>query len=258
MPPHPLDFFDANSGIGPYYNPPPGYDPSALALLRKMDELGIAEAAAYHFKAQQYDFREGNAVLLDEIAEHDRLHPVLMVGPHHTGEAHSPDELVELMRRNDARILKMFFGVQPFVPGPDPFLMAPIFDRVAEHRPVLILDYAEIHQVQFNWIVDILEGWPGIKVVLVLPKLEYHERYFYAMWERFDGFFLELAGNQTMGTLEKIVERFGPERVVYGSRYPYFTPLQGMLQIIYSGIDEDAKRKIAGDNMRSLLKDVTL
>ena len=31
-----------------------------------------------------------------------------------------------------------------------------------------------------------------------------------------------------------------------------------MLQVIYAGIDEDAKRKIAGDNMRSLLKDVTL
>ena len=61
-----------------------------------------------------------------------------------------------------------------------------------------------------------------------------------------------------MGTLEKIVERFGPERVVYGSRYPYFTPLQSMLQIIYAGIDEEAKRKIAGDNMRSLLRDVTL
>ena len=258
MPIHPLNFFDANCGVGQYYNPPPGHDPSTLALLRKMDEVGIAESAVYHFKAQQYDFREGNGVLLDEIAEHGRLHPVLMVGPHHTGEAPTPDEMVELMRQNDARILKMFFGVQPFVPGPDPFLMGPLFDRVAEHRPVLILDYADIHGVQFNWIIDILDGWPGIKVVLVLPKIEYHERYFYALWERFDSFFLELAGNQTMGTLEKIVERFGPERVVYGSRYPYFTPLQTMLQIIYSDIDEEAKRKIAGDNMRSLLKDVTL
>ncbi len=255
---HPLRFFDVNCGIGPYYNPPPGHDPSVSALLRGMDELGIAESAVYHFQAQQYDYRVGNETLLRETAEHDRLHPALMVGPGHTGEAHSPDEVAALMRSGGARILKMFFGVQPFVPGPDPFLMAPLLDRVAERRPLLILDHADIHGVRFDWIVDILEGWPGVKVILVLPKLEYHERYFYALWERFDGFFLELAGDQTMGTLEAIVARFGPERVVYGSRYPYFTPLQTMLQVIYSEIDDEAKRKIAGGNVRSLMEDVIL
>ena len=255
---HPLRFFDVNCGIGPYYNPPPGHDPSADALLGSMDRLGIAESAVYHFQAQQYDYRVGNRALLDETAAHNRLHPVLMVGPPHTGEAHSPDEVVGLMRQGNARILKMFFGVQPFVPGPDPFLMTPLFDRVAERRPALILEYADIHQVQFDWIVDILEGWPGIKVILALPKIEYHERYFYALWERFDHFFLELAGDQTMGALEAIVARFGPERVLYGSRHPYFTPLQTMLQVIYSEIDEEAKRKIAGGNARSLMEDAAL
>ena len=255
---HPLRFFDVNCGIGPYFNPPSGHDPSAVGLLQKMDELGIAEAAVYHFKAQQYDFREGNPALFAEINEHQRLKPVLLVGPHHSGEAPTPDEITATMKSNDARILKMHFGVQPFVPGPDPFLMAPLFDKVAPHRPVLILEYADVHEVQFNWIVDILNGWPGIKIVLVLPKIEYHERYFYALWERFDGFFVELAGDQTMGSLEAIVEKVGSGRVLYGSRYPYFTPLQTMLQIIYAEIDDDAKRGIAGDNLRNLLKDVIL
>ena len=37
-----------------------------------------------------------------------------------------------------------------------------------------------------------------------------------------------------------------------------FTPLQTMLQVVYAEIDEEAKRKIAGDNVRKLLEDVVL
>ena len=63
MPIHPLNFFDVNCGIGSYYNPPRGYVPSPEALLRKMDELGIAESAVYHMHAQQYDYSEGNVTV---------------------------------------------------------------------------------------------------------------------------------------------------------------------------------------------------
>jgi len=45
---------------------------------------------------------------------------------------------------------------------------------------------------------------------------------------------------------------------VFGSNYPYFTPLQSMLHLIYSEIAEEDKRLIAGDTVRGLLrKEVT-
>ncbi len=258
MPIHPLNFLDVNCGIGSYFNPPRGFDPSPRALLRKMDELGIAEAAVYHFHAQQYDYIEGNTTLIKEIAEHPRLSPVPLVGPHYTGEAHAPDALAEFMRLHDARIVKMFFGNQPLVPGPDPFLLEPLLDTLAERRAVLLLEYADHMAIDFDKLRALLVGWPSVNLVLVFPRTEHHDRYFYALWERFDNFIIELAGNQFMDGIETIVERFGPERIVYGSRYPYFTPLQSMLQLIYADIDEDAKRKIAGDNVRTLTGRVLL
>jgi predicted TIM-barrel fold metal-dependent hydrolase len=258
MPIHPLNFLDVNCGIGAYYNPPRGLDPSPEALLRKMDELGIAESAVFHFKAQQYNYSEGNSTLVKEISGEPRLRPVLLVGPHHTGEVSEPKELCEFMKVNDARILKMYFGVQPFVPGPDPFLLGPLLDSLAQRRVILLLEYANHLDIHMQWLRDILEDWPDVKIVLIAPKYEYHDRYFYALWERYDNFFLELAGYQGLGSIEAVVERFGAERILYGSRYPYFTPLQTMLQIIYAEIDDEAKRKIAGDNVRKLLEDVAL
>jgi predicted TIM-barrel fold metal-dependent hydrolase len=258
MPIHPLNFLDINCGIGSYFNPPRGHDPSPEALLRRMDELGIAEAAVYHFHAQQYDYFEGNATLIDAISEHPRLSPVPMVGPHYTREAMAPDETVEFMRSHDARIVKMFFGNQPLVPGPDPFLLEPLLDELARKRAVLLLEYADHLTIDFDKLRALLGGWPGLSMVLVFPRTEYHDRYFYALFERFDNFLIELAGNQFMDGIETIVERFGPERIVYGSRYPYFTPLQSMLQVIYADVDEDTKRKIAGDNVRALLDRVVL
>ena len=184
-----------------------------------MDELGIAESAVYHMHAQQYDHNEGNSTLIKDVSGQQRLHPVLLVGPHHTGEVPNPEALYQFMRENNAWMLKMYFGVEPFVPGPDPFLLAPLLDLLSERRMILLLEYAS-RNVQHHWIREILEGWPGVRIVLMVPKIEYEARYLYALWERFDSFFFELTGNQFVGGIESVVERFGAERMVYGSRYP--------------------------------------
>ncbi len=47
--------------------------------------------------------------------------------------------------------------------------------------------------------------------------------------------------------------RFGAERLLFGTRLPYFTPGSAIGMLSYAGISEAERTRIAGDNLRNLL-----
>lgn len=258
MPPHPLNFLDVNCSIGHWANRAPDADVSAAGLLRSMDELGIAEACPFHAVARDHCLTEGNTALIDETRGTARLHPVWVVSPHHTGECLPPAELIEAMEANGVRLARVSFGSAQYVPRLDLFLFEPLLDALAQARVPLILSYEDIAAVAWREIVEAMSKWSGLRIILSAPKITFHDRYFYALWERFDSFYVELSGYQVLDGIELVTKRFGPGRLVYGSRYPHFTPLQSMLQVIYSEVDDETKRAIAGDTVRRLIAEVAL
>ncbi len=252
MPLHPLDFFDCNSALGPFKNLPPGTDWSAGALLERMDELGIAEACTHCPAATP----EQNRTIVDSTSGTDRLHPVWYVGTHYTGEFPSPTELTKQMVDSGVRMARIAPG-PPFFPSDfDLCGMEPLLDALAERSIVLYLDCTRVPRPPVRVLQDMLSGWPAIPVILGMAKMLQDDRYFYYLWERHANFHVELSGYQTLGAIETVTERFGSDRLVFGSRYPFFTPLQSMLQVIYSLVEEDVKRDIAGATLRKLLREV--
>ena len=258
MPLHPLNFLDVNCCIGPRINMAPDADVSADGLLRKMDELGIAEACPFNALARDHDLIEGNQAAVDETRATDRLHPVWIVSPHHTGECLNPTHLLAGMRLSDIRLARVCFGSAQYVPRLDPFLFEPLLDALADAQLPLILSYQDMGSVAWPEIVEALSKWPGLRIILGTSKITFHDRYFYALWERFDTFYVELSGYQVLDGIEAVTKRFGPDRLVFGSRYPHFTPLQSMLQVVYSEVDEEVRRGIAGDTVRRLMKEADL
>lgn len=258
MPVHPLNFLDVNCSIGPWANRAPDADVSAAGLLRSMDELGIAEACPFHAVARDHCLAEGNAALIDETRGSERLHPVWVVSPHHTAECPAPSELLASMKANRVRLARVSFGSAHYVPRLDLFLFEPLLDALADARIPLILSYEDAAAVAWPEIVEALSKWPGLRIILATAKTTFHDRYFYALWERFDSFYVELSGYQVLDGIELVTKRFGPERLVYGSRYPHFTPLQSMLQVVYSEVDDATKRSIAGDTVRRMIAEIAL
>ena len=47
---------------------------------------------------------------------------------------------------------------------------------------------------------------------------------------------------------------FGAERLIFGTGMPEYAPGPAVTLITYSGLDEEAKRQVAGDNLRRLLR----
>ena len=250
-----LEFMDVNCFVGPWPNQPPGADVSATALLGRMDGLGIAEACPFHAMARDHSLLEGNAALVEEVAGQPRLHAAWIASPHHTGECLAPAELVQAMRRHEVRLARISFGSSQYVPRFELFLFEPLLDALADARVPLIVSFDDIGAVPFSEVAAALAGWPGLRIILCLPKVTFHDRYFYALWERLDTFHVELSGYQVLAGVEAVTERFGAGRLVYGSRYPHFTPLQSMLQVIYAEVEADVKAAIAGGTVRRLMQE---
>ena len=255
---HPLSFLDVNCCLGPYYNPPPGHDWSAQGLLARMDELGIAEACVTPLMGRDYDPWQSNLWLSDSVPSSPRLHRAWTAANHHSGEFPSPEELIEAMRRQDVRLLRLYLYAEAFVSRLDVPIFGELFDALDQYRVPLLLDCSGALTLQAEDLAPVLQGWPDMPLILSVAKIVQHDRWFYYLWERYPNFYVELSGYQCLRGTEAVVQRFGPERLLFGSRYPYFTPMQSMLQVIYADMDEDAKRAIAGGTARRLLSEVQL
>lgn len=252
---HPLRFQDANCTVGPYYNPPPGLDWSPAALVRKMDALGIAEACPATLIGRDFDPQAGNDWLVTHVPPTERLHPVWTAATHHTGEFPTPEALLAQMREHGVRMLRFFLMPTAFLNRLDLPVLGELFDAMAACRVPLLLDAFGAGQLYATDLEPILRGWPHLPLILSVRKTTQDDRWLYYLWERYEHFYLDLPGYQALYGIESVVRRFGPRRLLYSSRYPYFTPMQTMLQVIYADIDDEAKRAIAGDTLRSLLRE---
>lgn len=255
---HELRFLDVNCALGPYYNPPPGHDWSLAGLLMKMDELGIAEACPSCFLGRDYDPAEGNEWLTANAPASERIHPVWTIATHYSLEFPAPQELLRQMAAHQVKMLRLWLYPTAYLDRLDLPLFGELFDALGQHRIPVLVDAGDPSLLRAADLEPLLCGWPDIPFILSVPKQSQNERWFYYLWEKYENFHLDLPGYQILGGIEAAVARFGPSCLVYGSRYPYFTPMQTMLQLIYSEIDENDKRAIAGDNVRRLLGRVTL
>jgi hypothetical protein len=252
---HPLRFLDVNCTVGPYHNPAPGYDWSPAALLRKLDALGIAEACPATLIGRDFDPQAGNDWLAARVPPTDRLHPVWTAATHHTGEFPPPETLLKRLRTEGVRMLRFYLSPTAFLNRLDLPVLGELFDALGARRVPLLLDAFGAGQLYATDLEPILRGWPRLPIILSVRKVTQDDRWLYYLWERFDQLYLDLPGYQQLYAVERVVHRFGPRRLVYGSRYPYFTPLQTMLQVAYADVDDAAKRAIAGDTVRDLLRE---
>lgn len=252
-----LHFVDADCTLGPYAIPllPAGVDGSALSLIAKMDELGIAEACTASAVAMEYAPEVGNRQLSAEIRPFPRLHPVWMVGAHHTGEYPPPSLLCVQLAEHGVRMVKLVLHAgESYLHSFDPVLYQELLDLLAELRIPLHLDYYDFTDHDIRDLRETLRAWPALPIIITAPKIFKEERALYHLWEQFSNLYLTLSGYQLMGGIEETVKHFGARVLLYGSYFPYFTPLQSMLQLLYSDISEHDQRLIAGETILGLLR----
>lgn len=244
-----LPFFDCNARIGRCSTPRPEQFTDVAGLLDEMDRAGIESALVCHAWSVEWDPPKGNEALLADIAGQERLRPCFVALPPGTAEVAPPPDF--------ARRVKDVGGAVRLFPKEHQYLlndvtvgyMLDVFS--AQRVPVLI----DIGQTGWGELAGLLQRHPALSVLLL--GLYYRvDRYLYPLLERFGNLHVESGTYGVHRGIEAVCERFGAERLVFGTDLPVHEAGGPIAMVTYAQISDDEKRLIAGGNLRRLLGEV--
>lgn len=241
----PLHFFDCNCQIGRFGAPAPGLALTPEALEGELQHFGIARALCYHALAKEYSPAEGNRALLED--RRPWLEPCWVAMPHHTGELPAPQELLRQMHEADVRAVRLFpkehnWRLREWAAGE-------LLAVLAEARIATLLD---ADQTDWDEVDAICAAHPGLPLILLRPNYR-AARFLYPLFERHANLRIEFSLYQVHRGIEEICQRFGAERLVFGSALPTFSPGGPVAMVTYADVNERDKEAMAGGTLARLL-----
>jgi len=245
-----MKVFDCNCCIGKISVPLPGFIENAKDLIAIVEKAGLDEALIYHTLSKEYSPILGNQKILQETGEYKNLFPCWTILPHHTGEVPSADKFVEEM------IEKRVFAVRIF-PKTHNWILSEwsaghMLKALEERRIPVFIDFEE---TDWSQIYSLCSRHPNLPVVLTRVPY-WSSRQVYALLAETENAYIETSFFQLYNGIEDICDKFGANRILYGSAVPYFNMAPSMMAIKYADITDAEKAKIAGANLYHLVKSV--
>ncbi len=242
-----IPYFDSFATIGPRPRKHPRERWRVEELLAAMDRCGIDATLVTHEVAARYEPRRGNELLFDEIGGHDRLYPCWVVLPADAGDFLPPAELLAQMRERGVRAAKVFPSRFKF---PLESLAATELMQALESEGVLLL--IELPETDASSVQRLCERFPNLRVLL--QKIDWRQlRPLLPVLRSCQNLYVELSNLQNHRSLEYLHDLVGPERLLFGTEAPVKSPGAARALIDYSDLSGEAKRQVAGENLRRLL-----
>lgn len=211
----------------------------ADGLLREMDCFCIRRGLVSHWECEEYDVVLGNEALAREIGP--RLMPAWGVLP----GAPFPELLAArtpaAVRLTPAR-QQSNFSLARWCAGE-------LFDYLQQHAVIALIASADIG---WNEVATLLENFPRLPLV-VLETGYRADRYLFPLLKRFPALHFDSSTYLAHRQLEAFVESHGPDRILFGTRLPLYTPAASLGVLATSRISDADRLAIAGGNLRRLL-----
>lgn len=241
-----LRWIDCNARIGRWSNPQPEQFTDTGGLLAAWDRVGIEGGLAHHAWAWEWSPARGNDVLLEVIEPHGAIRPCFVALPHATRE-------IEPVLRF-ARTVSSAGGAVRIFPGrhgwsPRDWCAGALFDGLAAAAVPTLIDLPE---ADWDAIAGILASHPRLPLV-VLESFYRIDRVLYPLMERHENLYLEANTYGAFMGIESIVERFGADRLIFGTGLPNLEAGGPMALVAYAQISDEDKAMIAGGNLLRLL-----
>ena len=208
-------------------------------LLKEMDRHGIQRALASHFAAEEYDAEEGNKQLAEEC--HGRLTPAWAALPD------SP--FIQKLAALDPKAVRLSFGARKHNFAWAPWCSGELYEYL-EETSVLTLVARE--DIEWDSLARLLGDYPRLQVLLLETGYR-AERYLFPLFKQHTNLHIDTSTCLAHRQLESIVDKFGPMRLVFGSRLPLYTAGAALAVLATARIPDDARLAIAGGNLRRLL-----
>ncbi len=269
----PLSFFDTNCVVGQTVRSTPDQMHSAEQLLAEMDHYGIAEAMVIHALGRQLHPIDGNREVLKVTANQPRLHPAWTAFPCGVVHEQPPaEEFLQQMRENKVGALYLFpnqfqFTLDdwcidellepladaggpggPGVPGVPgvPVVISPV---ATEGRDTFVQDGTD-----WNSVVNLCRRFPNLPVVISERRIRRSQRKMFKAFEACDNLHIDVSGPWLHRCIEFMVEKFGVERLIFGSNWPMFGQHMTLAMVANADLSDEDKQKIAGDNWRNMIR----
>lgn len=247
------ELFDANVLLGPQGQCPPGAPEDVVALLKTMDEFGIAHALVTHTFAKWHDARKGNERLMREVVGQDRLAACWVVLPASTGEVPEEGEQVERLLASGAAAARLCPVTHRL--SLEPFEVEGLMAALAERRVPLLLDFDNRHWSEarpWRFIEWACRTFPNLPVVL-LREPQGNFRTLFPLMDRCPNLVLETSYLQGHDAIRLIAERWGAGRVVFGTGMPAYDPSMPITGLTYAGLSTEALNAVACGTLRALM-----
>jgi hypothetical protein len=237
---------DCNCRIGTFEKVEPPYFTDLAGLLTEMDYLGIQQALVMHSWASSWAPRLGNEKIDELLAGHENLYPCYVGLPGATDELPPPAEFAAHVREQHGAVRLFPVNHQwDFTQWGAGDLLEALDARAV---PVLI----DMQQTNWNQIAEVLARYQQLPVI-VLGTSYRITRHIYPLFAKHANLYLESNTFQITWGIEDVCERFGADRLIFGTGLPENEGGGALAQITYNGLTDADTARIAGDNLRSLL-----
>ena len=208
-------------------------------LLEEMDRLGIQRALVSHFASEEYDAEEGNNLLASECDE--RLTPAW---------AALPDPLfIQKLVTRDPQAVHLSFGVKKHNFSWAPWCSGELYEYLEENS---VLALVAREDIEWDSLARLLGDYSRLQVLLLETGYR-AERYLFPLFKQHPNLYIDTSTYVAHRQLESFVDKFGPMRLLFGSRLPLYTAGAALGVLATARISDDARLAIAGGNLRRLL-----
>jgi uncharacterized protein len=245
-----MKFFDCNCSLGNHSRPTFRYAKNSGELLQELDFCGIEKALVFHSGMRFGSPLDWNEELATQIAGQPRLFPSWAILPTQTGEFPDPELLCEKMKKMNVRALRAFPQEHHY--SLDALTLGDVLSVMREKKiPLFVKD-------NLLSIKVLLKDFPGLRVIAMNQGPHSFERYLRPLLDRYNELFIETSYYIIAGSIEEFCNRYGPERMLFGTAFPDNCSGGSILQLLHSDIGDQAKESIAHQNLQRLLDEVRI
>ncbi|MBO5068697.1 MAG: amidohydrolase family protein [Clostridia bacterium] len=220
---------------------------NADELLKEMDRCGVDEACVYHQSVVDVAPTYGNEQLLSDPKTYTgRLKAVLAMLPSITDKEHTVEKLLEKMQKYNV------FGLRAF-PKADRYMLDRItcgdtLDMLTEKKVPLYLSPNN----DWEHIFAVMKEFPKLTVIITNYGLWGSDRFFYPLVNAYKNVYVDTSDFQEVRGIEAFVNKFGSERMLFGSNFPSDNIGGPMTTLIGAKISANDKENIAHANAERL------
>lgn len=248
-----LNFFDCNCRIGINNE----HMPDAAELLSEMDHYGIDRALVFH-NAVHLGAEVTNRDLAGmlEADTEKRLTGVWCILPDSCDELGNIDDFFNDMTKNRIKALTLDPFNHRYLPRR--IVIGKIMDAAKERKiPIMLNAFAT--PGHWNDMYDFMAEFPdNIFIYTENSGIWGLDRIFRPLLETYENFYFDTARYWVPEGIYDLVKKYGSDRILYGSGFPYFNHGSSMLQLKNSKLSDEDLRKICSGNLERILGEVQI